>query len=261
MTSRLGTIIDKVASFSIQQRAVSAGVGAALGAVLGPAAATLTGNKESDKDTLNRDMIAGALGGAIGGLMGPMGEALGGSAGGLVAGLFDKDKKASQPGQDLRLPVMGGTKFPTQDSVDAASKKLQQSSAEVGPQPAPTYSMMGKKAALGDAMDPMIDDPLVQYLEKISKDEAKEQPPLTGLVEGSKLDDNLPNMPLGKEENEMASLPSCPTLRMRRDSKTDVREATDELFSNSQATRKKFDDKDHTFEGFDQGVVDRILGL
>lgn len=261
MTGRLGAILDKVMSSGLQQRAASAGIGAALGAVLGPTAATLTGDSKSDKDTLTRDMLAGAVGGAVGGLMGPAGGALGATSGGLLAGLFDK--KASDPGQDLRLPVMGGTKFPTHDSVGAASKKLQQSSAEVGPQPAPTYSMMGKmkKAEPGDDMDPMMDDPLVQYLKKTAADEAKEQPPLTGLVEGSELKDNLPDMPLGKEEHELTSMCPCPTPRMESHGKSEVKATTGELFSNSQATRKKFDDKDHAFEGFDKGVVDRILGL
>lgn len=265
MTSKLGSILDKVMSAGMQQRAVSAGIGAALGAVLGPAAATLTGDEKSDKDTLNRDMLAGALGGAVGGLMGPIGSAAGGTAGGLIAGLFDREKKASQAGQDLRLPVMGGTKFPTQDSVRTAKKQLQRSSAEVGPQPAPTYSMMGKMkkvAASGDTMDPMMDDPLVLFLKKAKVEEtSKEQPPLTGLMEGSKLDDNLPDMPLGKEEFELASLPPCPTSRMENRGKSEVRAKTGDLFTNSHTTRKKFDDKDHPFEGFDQGVVDRILGL
>jgi hypothetical protein len=269
MTGRLGGILDKVLSTGVQQQAASAGIGAALGAVLGPAAATLTGDDKTDKNTMTRDMLAGALGGAVGGLMGPAAGTLGGAASGLIAGLFDKKAPAeklvyaSDSGQDLRLPVMGGTKFPTHDSVNSASRRLNQSSAEVGPQPQPTYSMTGKMkkvkiAASGDIMDPMMDDPLVQYLKKTAKDEAKEQPPLTGLVEGSELKDNLSDMPRGTEEFEQASQSPDPTKRMIPETPCTLMR---ELFTNAQTMRKKLYEKDHPFEGFDQGVVDRILGL
>lgn len=170
-------------------------------------------------------------------------------------------KRASIPGQDLRKPAMGGAKFPTGDSLASAQKKLNQSSAEVGPQPATTYSMMGKmkKAAIGDPMYPMTDDPLVLYLKKASVEEtAKEQPPLTDLLEGSKAKDNLENMPLGKSETELQSQPPEPTKRMIP--KTPC-ECTKDQFENAQSMRKKLYEKDHPWEGFDQGVVDRILGL
>lgn len=260
MTGRLGAILDKILASGVPERAASVGIGAALGTMIGPAAASLTGDEKTDKDTLNRDMLAGALGGAVGGLMGPVAGALGGTAGGLFAGLFDK--KASEPGQDLRLPVMGGTKFPTQDSIKPAKKQLQRSSAEVGPQPAPTYSMMGrmkKVAALGDDMDPMNDDPLVLFLKRAKVEEdAKEQPPLTDLLEGSALKTNLPNMPLGIEDYEQASLPPEPTKRMIPETPCTLIKGD---FDNAQTMRKKLYEKDHPFEGFDQGVVDRILGL
>jgi hypothetical protein len=260
MTGRLGSIVEKLMSAGgIEQRALSAGIGAALGAVLGPTAATITGAPTSNENTLTRDMVAGALGGAIGGLVGPAGGAVGGTAGGLMAGLFDKG--ASDAGQDMRLPVMGGTKFPTHDSIGAANKKLQQSSAEVGPQPAPTYSMMGKmkKAWIGDPMDPMTDDPLVLFLKKAAVQEtAKEQPPLTGLVDGSVLENNHADMPLGKEEHELTSLPPEPTKGMIPKTPCEV---VEDHFDNAQTMRKKLYEKDHPWEGFDQGVVDRVLGL
>lgn len=260
---RLGSIIDKVMSSGLQQRALSAGIGATIGAILGPTAATLTGDDKVDKDTLKRDMVAGAIGGALGGLVGSTGGVGGGVVGGLVAGLFDQAKivQASQAGQDLRLPVMGGTKFPTGDSLSAANKRLSQSSAEVGPQPAPTYSMMGKmkKAVRGDSMDPMTDDPLVLFLKKAAVEEdSKDPPPLTGLVEGSSLKDNLPDMPRGKEEVEQVSKPPGPTAKMIPKTPCDY---VKEHFSNAQTMRKKLYEKDHPFEDFDQGVVDRVLGL
>jgi hypothetical protein len=263
-SGRLGEILNKITSSGTKQQALNVGVGAGLGSVLGPVAASLTGDSASDKDTLKRDMTAGALAGAIGALSAsPGGDVLGGVLGGGIVGLFDKESSAG--GQDLRLPVMGGTKFPTQDSIRPAKKQLQRSSAEVGPQPASTYSEIGKMkkvAASGDDMDPMLDDPLVLFLKKAAVEEtAKEQPPLTGLVEGSKLEDNLGNMPLGEEEQEATSQPPCPTPRMAARGHSQVSATTGELFSNSKTTRKKFEDKDHPFEGFDKGVVDRILGL
>lgn len=258
MTGRLGTILDKVMSSGLSQRAASAGIGATLGALLGPTAATLTGDKKSDKDTLTRDMIAGAVGGAVGGLVTPAGGLLGGTSGGLVAGLLDRNKEASVGGQDLRLPVMGGTKFPTADSTGSAQKKLQQSSAEVGPQPSPTYSMMGKMKRAGDDMDPMMDDPLVQYLKGLEMETIRGLSAM-GLPHGE-LDDNLSDMPLGKEEHELASKCPRPTPQMKSEGKSETKSAVGELFEHAHAARKKFDDKDHPFEGFDQGVVDRVLG-
>lgn len=260
MTGRLGNIVDKLLSTGVQQRAASTAVGAALGAMIGPIASSLTGDPKSDANTTARDMIAGALGGALGGMMNPLVGAGGGVAGGLISGLFDKEKKASVPGQDLRTPVMGGMRFPTQDSVESASRKLQQSSAEVGPQPAPLYSAMGrtKKAEIGDFMDPMMDDPLVLFLKKSAvEEEAKEQPPLTGLVEGSELEANLSNMPMGKEEFELTSSSPKPTKRMIP---TTPDQGVEGYFSNARTMRKKLYEKDHP-EGFDPGVVDRILGL
>lgn len=262
--SRLSDIVEKALTSGLQQRALDAGLGATLGALIAPVAASMTGPGGDTTETTGRDVLTGAIAGAIGGLASGLGAgAVGGLLGGGFSGMFDRTKKASQAGQDLRVPVMGGMKFPTADSTGAAQKKLQQSSAEVGPQPAPTYSMMGKmkKAAPGDDMDPMIDDPLIQYLQKTAKDEAKDQPPLTGLVDGSELKDNLSDMPRGEEEREFASEPPGPTPVMESNGKGETKSVAVELFSNSQAMRKKYDDKDHPFEGFDQGVVDRILGL
>ena len=241
MAGRLTDIIGKITSVGIQPRAVSAGIGAALGAVLGPTAATLTGDPKSDRETTVRDMLAGAIGGAVGGLIGPgmmpASGAAGGVAGGLLAGLFDK--KASQPGQDLRMPVMGGTKFPTSDSTQPASQKLNQSSAEVGAMP-PSMSRGAKLddvvaapkpkwASTGDPMDPMMDDPLVLFLKKAADEPAKEPPPLTGLVEGDQLKDNIDSMPLGKEVHELSSLPPGATTRMHDKVESDTYSAVKEL--------------------------------
>ena len=78
----------------------------------------------------------------------------------------------SKAGQDLRLPITGGTKFPTEDSKSQASKHLQQSRAEVGPMPRFNQRTKGetlltpKFASVDALMDPVRNDPLVRYLQK-----------------------------------------------------------------------------------------------
>lgn len=111
-------------------------------------------------------------------------------------------------------------------------------------------------------MDPMMDDPLVLYLQKVAaKNTAKEPPPLTDLLDGSKMKDNLDMMPLGDREPELSALPPQPTKRMNDKVETEIHEPIERKFVNEQAMRSKGYDKDHPWEGFDQGVVDRILGL
>jgi hypothetical protein len=110
---------------------------------------------------------------------------------------YDQPKKvyqktASSAGQDLRMPVLGGTKFPTDDSKSFAKQQLKSSQnvSEVGPVPSPKQLRpKGPTMKLGAAMS---EDPLIQYLRK----------------EAAPLDDNLTDMPTGKEEVEVTS--ECP---------------------------------------------------
>ena len=100
-------------------------------------------------------------------------------------------KTASSAGQDLRMPILGGTRFPTDDSKSFAKKQLKASQkvSEVGPTPSPKQLRpKGPSLKLGAAMS---DDPLIQYLK-----------------EAAVLEDNLTDMPTGKEEVEVAS--ECP---------------------------------------------------
>lgn len=112
-------------------------------------------------------------------------------------------------------------------------------------------------------MDPMNDDPLVLFLKKATDDTADEQPPLTGLVDGDQLKDNLGNMPLGKEVHERTSLSPSPTSRMHDKVKSDTYSTVEEMFSNGKSMSRKCYDKDHAIDddNFDPGVVDRVLGL
>lgn len=184
-------------------------------------------------------------------------------------------KEASDAGQDLRTPIMGGTKFPTNDSKAYARKQFQMSNAEVGPvQPSnkgakiedlvPKFKTSAcKKMApyqqtrkgrrpirahnlvkkADDYMDPILTDPLVRHLKKVA-------------AEGP-VDDNLTNMPIAGREPELASDCPCPTKDM--DSKGDAsKKETESHFDNSGAVEDKFRDKDHPYA---EGVVNRVLGL
>jgi hypothetical protein len=179
-------------------------------------------------------------------------------------------KCASTAGQDLRLPTLGGTKFPTTDSTTPAKQKLDRSMAEVGPMSgaSPAGAKLEdslavpkqKWASMGDVMDPMRDDPLVQYLKKTAEETST--PPLTGLVdEHGELKDNEENLPKGKEEQELTSECPKPTPRMDTEGRGQTHHALSSLFEGADKSRRKYTEKDHSFEGFDRGVVDRVLGL
>jgi hypothetical protein len=142
----------------------------------------------------------------------------------------------------------------------ASTKAAPYQQSRKGKRPIRVHNLV-KKA--GDVMDPMLTDPLVLYLKKeAAKDSAKEQIPLTDLVDGmGVLRDNLSDLPLGKEEHELSSLPPQPTKDMTGRIEPDIYGYSDGMFDNSHTTRRKYTDKDHSFEGFDSGVVDRILGL
>jgi len=189
----------------------------------------------------------------------------------------DQEKKASMSGQDLRLPVMGGVKPPTQDSKAFADKQLSMSSAEVGPvQPStkgakiedivPKYkSAASTKAApyqqtrkgkrpirvhnlvkkAGDLMDPVSSDPLVLYLQKQAQKDGQ-------------LEANISDMPKGKEEKEQASECPCPPKELESKVRGLMHAETKSHFDNTEGVRKKHTEKDHTY---DPGVVDRVLGL
>jgi hypothetical protein len=184
-------------------------------------------------------------------------------------------KTASDAGQDLRTPILGGTKFPTNDSKAYAKKQFELSSAEVGPvQPSqkgaklqdlvPKFKAAAcKKMApyqqtrkgrrpirahnlvkkAGDPMDPITTDPLVQYLKK----EAAE----------GKVDDNLSDMVVEPPEKPLTLECPCPTKTMNERFEASQAE-TKALFDNKDAVSHKYLDHSHPYS---EGVVDRILGL
>lgn len=181
-------------------------------------------------------------------------------------------KRASDAGQDLRTPIMGGTKFPTNDSKAYARKQFQMSSAEVGPvQPSnkgakiddlvPKFKTSAcKKMApyqqsrkgrrpirahnlvkKADPMDPILTDPLVRHLRKVA-------------AEG-KVDDNLTNMAVEPPPKPLASDCPCPTKEMSK--RFEVSQAeTKALFDNKDAVSHKYLQHSHPYS---EGVVDRVL--
>ncbi len=113
----------------------------------------------------------------------------------------------SQAGQDLRMPIMGGTRMPTDDSKSGARKLLAQSkgATEVGPMPSlsdlkpagPTLDKIVPKVGPSTAGSlpkigaDIMSDPLIQYLRK----------------KAAILEDNLTAMPTSKDEKELVSHP------------------------------------------------------
>lgn len=181
----------------------------------------------------------------------------------------------STAGQDLRMPALGGTKFPTGDSVTPAKQKFQKSVAEVGPLPvsSPRGATLDdsvaapkprqKWASIGENMDPMLTDPLVLYLKKTAAEAST--PPLTKLVDAQGiLQDNKENLPANTTPGgtELTSQCPKPTPHMVEEGVTkETKVPLDYLFDNKEERRKKYTEKDKPFVGFDQGVVDRVLGL
>lgn len=147
-------------------------------------------------------------------------------------------KKASQPGADLRAPLMGGTKFPTNDSLAQvrATLKEHQNVAKpkmVQPTVQPVHGVnMPKFGSFGG-------DPLVQYLKKVAQGSKVDS-------EG-KLDDNKEDMKTGPVEKERVDHGP----EFQRDSKThsEWRQKLNELFSNKSGITKKYVDKDRSVKG------------
>lgn len=144
-------------------------------------------------------------------------------------------KKASQSGADLRLPVMGGTKFPTNDSLSEAKKTLKEHQDVAKPKMErpvvqPVYGVNMPK--LGSAFS---EDPLVQYLKKTAE--------ASKVDSEGKLSTNEKDMKTGPEEKELASdLPEPPQGKKVT---SQWRSQLNELFSNKEGIADKYTDKDH----------------
>jgi len=148
-------------------------------------------------------------------------------------------KKGSQSGADLRLPVMGGTKFPTGDSLSQAKQTLKEHQNVAKPkmvqptvQPVHGVSNMPKFSSAFGA------DPLVQYLKKTAQ--------ASKIDSAGKLDDNEGDMKTAPEEQ--ARVDDCPFESQRGGDKTvsEWRSQLNELFSHKEGITKKHLDKEST---------------
>jgi hypothetical protein len=168
-------------------------------------------------------------------------------------------KKASQPGQDLRLPVMGGTKFPTADSTGFAKGLLDKSKSntEAGPNPtmkslAPTGpkipdvvpsapGSINSMPKVGADMS-ISNDPLVQYLARQAQEKR-----------AAVMEDNENVMVDSPKEEEVTSRPPEPPKEVVDKGVGDWKAYLAAAFD-KKTTKKKYDDKDHP-----KGGVDKVL--
>lgn len=107
--------------------------------------------------------------------------------------IYEILKIASLAGQDLRIPVMGGTQFPTQDSLQYSKSLLQKGRNAMEMSSSSNPNQLGKSGPTtkditpnlgttkgdlpqfkGASMDKIANDPLVQYLKKQAQDSPSE---------------------------------------------------------------------------------------
>jgi hypothetical protein len=155
-----------------------------------------------------------------------------------------REKGASESGADLRTPFMGGTKFPTKDSLVYAEKLLHEGQRQSTGSRAgsvtlkdvtPTIRAPRSMPKIGADMRTQ-NDPLVQYMKKTAET----------------LEDNLDNLPTG---------PDVPAYT-REEVTPDIKPSEEQLKA---LMSRIFDETDHlrkkdTGYDYDEGVVDRILG-
>lgn len=156
-------------------------------------------------------------------------------------------KKGSQSGADLRLPVMGGTKFPTGDSLAQSRAKLKEHQNVGQPKMVrPIMQPVAGVSTMPKISSAFADDPLVQYLKKTAQKSKVDS-------EG-KLDDNKEDMKTGPEEKELASASSEP--QKGDEVRNEWRAKLNELFSNKEGITGKYLDHHHPYK---EGVVTKEL--
>jgi hypothetical protein len=185
-------------------------------------------------------------------------------------------KIASSPGQDLRSPVVGNTKFPTDDSKSYANSLLHNSQQEAlkmkkNPStlrsitPHVSESRAGSIPKLGTANVPSEygNDPLVQYLKMHNPQE-----PADGRTMGKTwpegkrphpdnlLDDNEANEPLGDEVDPKTLGEVSPTTTMKEKGIEEWRDYLQHIFDSRKPPRDKLYNKDHPAT---VGEVDALL--
>jgi hypothetical protein len=168
-----------------------------------------------------------------------------------------KIKESAQGGQDLRLPVMGGTKFPTDDSKTGPASLLSKSQgkAEVGPAP----SM--KSLAPGPPTIPQVTGTTSSTMPKVGADMAIQNDPLMKYLkkQAEELKDNLEALPKSKPEKEMSTEDPTPAaMDEEHKGRVDTTGALGRLFDGKGAFRQKYTDKDRPVSSA-QKIVDKVL--
>lgn len=154
-----------------------------------------------------------------------------------------KTKEASPTGRDLRAPMMGGTKFPTGDSLAEAKSKLKehQNVAKpkmVRPTVQPVYGV-NSMPKFGSAFS---DDPLVQYLKKMAQG-----PKTSTKVDGEgKLDDNLEVMKTDPGEEPLTDVGAGEEPERGDRTSSNWRKQLNSLFENKKGITGKYLDRHHT---------------
>jgi hypothetical protein len=144
-------------------------------------------------------------------------------------------KKGSESGADLRLPVMGGTKFPTGDSLAQSKAKLKEHQNVGQPKMVrPIMQPVAGVSTMPKISSAFADDPLVQYLKKVAQKSKVDS-------EG-KLDDNEGDMKTGPDEKERVSTP--PDSERGDKTHSEWRQVLNALFSNKSGITEKYTDKE-----------------
>lgn len=175
------------------------------------------------------------------------------------------DKTASAPGQDLRLPITGGMKFPTDDSKSFAKKNLEeaQGKAEVGPAPLmeklkpkgptvqdiaakPSNSTAGSLPKIGSVM---LHDPLIKFLRE---DHLKK---VAAQVENN-LKDSVKDAPQEKKEDPGDGQDPTPPPKLETEGVNPHRQYLEKIFSNKSGIRKRYDQREAPAT---PGQVDKVL--
>jgi hypothetical protein len=141
---------------------------------------------------------------------------------------------------------MGGTKFPTKDSLAQARSTLKEHQDVAKPKmsrPAvqPVYGVAMSKSSSAFA-----DDPLVQYLKKVAQSSKVDS--------AGKLKTDRDDMKVGVKEPELASASAEP--QRGKETHSEWRAKLNELFSNREGITGKFLDHHHPYK---EGVVPREL--
>jgi hypothetical protein len=142
---------------------------------------------------------------------------------------------------------MGGTKFPTNDSLAQSKSKLKEHQNVGKPKMIrPTMQPVAGVSTMPKISSAFADDPLVQYLKKVAQKSKVDS--------AGKLDDNKEDMKTGPEEQELASA----SVEPQRGDKTrnEWRAKMEEWFSNKEGITGKYLDHHHAYK---EGVVPREL--